>query len=91
MPHKNLIVLTDHKSLVGFLNSPHDKETDNRRMWNLRRKTENYRFTTQYTPGNQIGATDGISRREPQQPEDVPTKNWAEVNQATVDNKTAWL
>ena len=54
--HPNLTVLTDHKPLIGFLNSPCDKETDNRRMLSLRRKTDNYRFTTQYTPGKSIEA-----------------------------------
>ena len=79
--HPNLVVLTDHKPLVGFLNSPYDKETENRRMLNLRRKTDNYSFKTQYVPSFQIGASDGISRREPEDEGSIPSKDWATINQ----------
>ena len=77
--HKNLTVLTDHKPLVGYLDKLIDSETDNRRMFNLRRKTQNYSFTTQHVPGIHIGATDGISRRTPGG-EQIPTEEWVSVN-----------
>ena len=48
-------------------------------MLSLRRKTDNYSFTTQYTPG----ASDRISRREPPSLDNVPEKEWTEVNQAS--------
>ena len=77
--HRNLTVLTDHKPLVGYLDKLVDSDTDNRRMFNLRRKTQNYTFTTQHVPGIHIGATDGISRRMPGG-EQIPDEEWVSVN-----------
>ena len=54
----------------------------------MRRKTDNYRFTTQYTPGKSIGASDGISRRTPSRG-DIPKENWVGVNQASAKQKAA--
>ena len=93
--HENLTVLTDHKPLVGYLDKLVDSETDNRRMFNLRRKTQNYSFTTQHVPGVHIGATDGISRRTPDE-EQIPTEEWVSVNKTNfkLDNEVIpeeWL
>ena len=56
---------------------------DNRRMQNLRRKTQNYNFKIQHIPGAHIGATDGISRKTPQG-DHIPDKEWLEINKLEV-------
>jgi hypothetical protein len=58
-----LTILTDHKPLVGFLDYLDIKELENRRLINLKRKTDNYSFDIQFIEGiNNL--TDGISRIE---------------------------
>ena len=83
--HRNLTILTDHKPLVGFLSRLIDTEMDNRRMQNLRRKTQNYNFNIQHIPGAHIGATDGISRRQPRG-KPTPEKEWLQINQLEVSD-----
>ena len=85
----NLTVLTDHKPLVGFLGKLIDTEMENRRMQNLRRKTQNYNFVIQHVPGATIGATDGISRRTPQG-EPIPDKEWTEMNKVEVTDTQSY-
>jgi hypothetical protein len=58
---QNLTVLTDHKALVGFLNFEAINEIENRRLINLKRKTDQHTFDIQFVEGiNNL--SDGISR-----------------------------
>ena len=52
MGHSNLPVVTYHKPLVRFLDNEDVKEEENRRLMNLRRKCDNYKFKISYNPGS---------------------------------------
>ena len=43
--------MMDHQPLVSYLNNSNVSEQENRRMMNLRRKTDNFDFEKVYCPG----------------------------------------
>ena len=63
MGHSNIHLITDHKPLERFLENEDVKEEENRRLMNLRRKTENYNFIVSYNPGT-TNTADPLSRGE---------------------------
>ena len=63
MGHDNVHIITDHKPLVKFLENKDVKEEENRRLMNLRRKCDNYRFKISYSAGN-TNTADALSRAE---------------------------
>ena len=63
MGHSNIHLITEHKPLERFLENEDVKEEENRRLMNLRRKTENYNFIVSYNPGT-TNTADPLSRGE---------------------------
>ena len=63
MGHSNIHLITDHKPLEMFLENEDVKVEENRRLMNLRRKTENYNFIVSYNPGT-TNTADPLSRGE---------------------------
>ena len=59
---EDLIVITDHKPLVGILNDRDLENVSNPRLSSLKEKTFPYRFKIQYNPGKWHRGPDALSR-----------------------------
>jgi hypothetical protein len=62
---KELYVATDHKPLVGIFDNKNLADIDNKRLARLKEKTNRWKFTTVYNPGESQQAADAISRCKP--------------------------
>ncbi|KAG0701317.1 Retrovirus-related Pol polyprotein from transposon 17.6 [Chionoecetes opilio] len=58
----NLLVVTDHRPLVGLFKDRSLAEVLNPRLLHLKEKTLHYRFAIKYLPGKQNNAADSLSR-----------------------------
>ena len=58
----DLIVITDHKPLLGILNDRDLSSIDNSRLSNLKEKTFKFGFKIQYNPGKWHRGPDALSR-----------------------------
>ena len=67
---ENLTIVTDHNPLITYLEKENPGEDENRRLMNLRRKTENYDFKIVYQKGAD-NLADFWSRREPNEDEEL--------------------
>ena len=59
---KELIIVTDHKPLLGILNNRELNTISNPRLQTLKEKTLKYNFTVQYCPGKWQRGADSVSR-----------------------------
>ena len=59
---KELIIVTDHKPLLGILNNREINTINNPRLQTLKEKTLKYNFTVQYCPGKWQRGADSVSR-----------------------------
>ena len=58
----NLLIVTDHRPLVGLLKDRALGDITNPRLFRLKEKTLQYRFTIKYLPGKTNSAADALSR-----------------------------
>ena len=58
----NLVLVTDHRPLVGLLSGKALTDIENPRLFRLKEKTLPYRFTVRYLPGKKNCAADFLSR-----------------------------
>lgn len=58
----NLVVVTDHRPLVGLFRDRSLADVLNPRLFRLKEKTLQYRFTIKYLPGKRNKAADSLSR-----------------------------
>ena len=59
-----LLVLTDHKPLVGIFNNKELGAIENPKLQKLKERSMWWKFTVHYTPGDKQFAADAISRRK---------------------------